>query len=161
LRADGIATGWLRPWLWRQGWMVPPPRFLPVFLQMVGPTVIGAAIYTLLILSGWRPILIAFVLAMWLTWLLSPLKTQRWLPPILQRLCLVAAWLIVGVIWFTWLRPQHWPERDQIIAGLWSMAMTCGILYVIDVAPALRARKAAGQPRWSVYLEAALVERVF
>jgi hypothetical protein len=43
LKRDNIDAGWLRSWLWRRGWRLPPPLFMAVSTDGA----VGAAVFTL------------------------------------------------------------------------------------------------------------------
>jgi hypothetical protein len=160
LQADDIAPGWLRPLMWRCGWMMPPPLFLPISTD--GMVAVAVTVLGYFVLGVWQTIWLQFSLALIIVSLaglfLMATKWHRQLVPIY----VIGVSILILVFWsLIWLRPDSWPnlakmQHDVGISGwllLFFLLLHAGLHFYRHLKRRL--------PSWRDYVADALAERQF
>jgi cation transport ATPase len=165
LKADAITPGWLRARLWRRGWMLPPPLFLPIHIELTLTALLFGSIWlgsdythalALYILVLMIVSLLPFVRAIWRSWRRRDAWKRR-----LWQLALVGLIVAIGIgsIAIAW--PQAWPSPTQFIANLranliWLIIFPCAA-YPYHAST----RVAKALPSWRDYVARGLAIEAF
>lgn len=165
LKADKIASGWLRVWLWQRGWTAPPPLFLPVNIDLT----LVALLYGILWLgTDFRHAVALYILAMvifslsslvlpiWRSWRRPDAWKRR-----LWQLAIVGFIVAIGIGGIAIAWPQAWPSSTQFVANLranliWLIIFPCA---AYPYHASARLEKAV--PSWSDYVVCSLAIEAF
>jgi hypothetical protein len=158
LAADNMAPGFIHLWLWRRGWLMPPPVFLCFKFDVHMPTVIGYSLFYALYEPVYRPAMLIIAAGLALSWLANaPEVYQRFGAERLMAINVTIIGLMV-LAWSIWVWPLHWQILGLVLAILKMVALFGPVLLISGF---IDGRKERRLPRWPDYVEAALVTEVF
>jgi hypothetical protein len=150
LKRDKIGIGWLRPWLWREGWHMPPPLFMAVSTD-------GAAKSAMLVLAfgalGFVRFLAlaCFLLACW--WVISDLcmlskyRRGKW-RSILMRIAVLA----IGMVLSIWSLSRLSLGPVDYLTELRSNSLLCLFYFGLTMFRHWNSHAERKLPRWRDYV---------
>jgi len=157
LTRDKLEIGWLRPWLWRRGWMLPAPLFWPVATDTaLRWLLILGALFTFGLSMSYA-LFVAYLLAQSVWVLLNNIWKLKEARKIILRITVAAA-CIAGI---HSLGPWVYPSLEVITTRFHNYGPLGVLLFLQRMFMHWNAHAERNLPSWHDYIDIVLATEAF